>query len=91
MEPRKDSPSVRGKRVPSTPSLSRIDDRDSEILSLAREGPTTLLRISEKMDISFVECLRKAARLQQMGLLRRLDDAPRVNGLHSYIAAKKRI
>ncbi len=71
-------------------SFSTLDDKDSEILSLARDCPITLLSISEKMDISFVECLERAKRLQRLGLLVKTDDSPRYGGLHLYVATRRK-
>lgn len=82
--------SPRGKRV-LPPSLSRIDDRDSEILSLARDRPTTVLSISEKMDLSLVECLHRARELQRIGLLMKLEDPSPHSGLHLYVATQRKI
>ncbi|MCK5291233.1 MAG: hypothetical protein KAR39_04345 [Thermoplasmata archaeon] len=82
--------SPRGKHA-SPPSLSRIDDRDSEILSLARDRPITVLSISEKMDASLVECLHRARRLQRIGLLMKLDDSSPHGRLHLYVATQRRI
>jgi len=72
-------------------SSSRLDNRDWEILSLARDRPTTLVNISERMDISFVECLERAKRLLRMDLLRKLDGSPRPDGLFLYLAVQREI
>jgi len=83
--------SPRGKHILSALSLSRIDDKDSEILSLAGDRPTTVLSISEKMDVPFVECLRRAKRLQRIGLLSKLDDSSPHGRLHLYVATQRKI
>ncbi len=80
--------SPRGRHV-FPPPLSRIDDRDSEILSLARDRPITVLSISEKMDVSLVECLHRSGKLQQMGLLKRAEDLPDSDGFYLYIATEE--
>lgn len=67
-------------------SSSVLDDRDSKILSHTRSRPATLLSVSEKADMSFVECLKRAKRLQRMGFLKRLDDPSCPDGLYLYIA-----
>jgi len=84
-------PSSAVESILSPLSSTRLDKRDSEILSLARDRPTTLVNISERMDISFVECLERAQRLQRMGLLRKLDDPLRSDGLFLYLAVQREI
>lgn len=73
---------------PIAPS-SVLDDKDSKILFLARDRPTTLLNISERTDLSFVECLHRARRLKEMGLLKRAGDTRDDDGLFLYIAGRK--
>ena len=73
----------------STLSFSRIDKRDLEILSLARDSPATLLTLSERMGISFVECLHRARRLLELGLLKRVDSVPGPEGLYLYLATRQ--
>ncbi len=72
-------------------SSSRLDNGDREILSLARDCPVTMLSISEKTEMSFVECLHRAKSLQRMGLLRKLDGPPRSDGLFLYLAVQRKI
>ena len=90
-EGRQDNLFTAGKSVFSTPSSSRLDRKDLEILSHARDGPTTLLSVSQKTEISFVECLHRAKRLQRMSLLKKLDDSPRSDGLYLYLAVQREI
>lgn len=54
-------------------SSSVLDDEDSNIISLTKDRQTTLLSVSERMDIFFVECLHRVQRLQRMGLLKRIE------------------
>ena len=82
----RDGPSSTPKSNSPAPSSSVIDDRDSKILSLTRDRPTTMLNMSERMDISFVECLHRVQRLQRMGLLKRIEGEHHTAGLHLYAA-----
>lgn len=79
-----DGPSSTPKLDSPVPSSSVLDDRDSKILSLTRNRPTTMLNMSERMDISFVECLHRVQRLQRMGLLKRIEGEHRTAGLRLY-------
>lgn len=72
-------------------SSSQLDRKDLEILSHARDCPTTLLSVSERTEISFVECLHRANRLQRMGFLRKLEDPSRFGGLFLYIAVEREV
>lgn len=49
----------------------------------------TVLSISKKMEISFVECLSRATKLKEMGLLRRASDARDDDGLFLYVAGRR--
>ena len=69
-------------------SFSTLDDTDLEILSLTSSHPATLLKVCEKADISFVECLSRARRLQQKGLLKEVDGACGSAGMHLYVATQ---
>jgi hypothetical protein len=69
-------------------SSSKIDRKDVEMLSIATDRPRTLLNICEKMDISFVECLRRASRLQRMGLLEKVGSVSEPAVLYLYVATK---
>lgn len=66
-------------------SSSRLDYKDLEILSLTKSRPITLLSVAQKADMSFIECLKRAERLQRMGLIKKLDDSLCPDGLYSYI------
>lgn len=90
-EGRQDNLLTASKSVFSTPSSSRLDRKDLEILSHAGDGARTLLSVSEKTEMSFVECLHRAKRLQGMGLLKKLDDSPRSDGLFLYLAVRREI
>jgi hypothetical protein len=79
-----DGPSSTPKLDSPAPSSSVLDDRDSKILSLTRDRPTTMLSMSERMEISFVECLHRVQRLQRMGLLKRIESERHTAGLHLY-------
>ena len=70
-------------------SSSGLDKRDKEIISFAGYRPATLLNISEKTDIPFVECLHRTKRLQKMGYLKRVEGAPDSAGLYLYLATRK--
>jgi hypothetical protein len=70
-------------------SSSELDSTDQEILSLVRNRPLTLLTISERMEISFVECLSRATKLKEMNLLTRAGDTRDDDGLFLYIAGRK--
>jgi hypothetical protein len=72
-------------------SSPKLDDRDKEILSLVRDRPSTLLSISDKTNIPFVECLFRARNLQHRGLLRKLSDTCNANGLYLYVAEERSI
>jgi hypothetical protein len=82
-----DDPSSTPKQNSPIPPSSVLDDKDSEILSLTRDRPTTMLSISERMDISFIECLHRIQRLQRMDLLKRIEGKRHTAGLHLYVAA----
>lgn len=73
------------------PSSLVLDDKDSKILSLTRDRPTTMLNMSEKMDVSFVECLHRVQRLRRMGLLKRIEGEHHTAGLHLYAATHEDI
>ncbi len=87
----RDAPSSTPKSDSPASSSSVLDDRDSKILSLTRDRPTTMLNMSEKMDISFVECLHRVQRLQRMGLLKRIEGERHTAGLHLYAATHGKI
>ncbi|TET91581.1 MAG: Lrp/AsnC family transcriptional regulator [Methanomassiliicoccales archaeon] len=72
-------------------SSSELGEKDSEILSLTTNCPVTMLRISQKTDIPFVECLFRARNLQDMGLLRKLSDKCNAHGLYLYLAEERRV
>lgn len=75
---------VQPTRVFDSFSSPKLDDGDLEILSLVRDRPSTLLSISNRTNIPFVECVLRARTLQQRGLLRKLSDACDANGLYLY-------
>lgn len=70
-------------------SSSQLDNSDSKILSLARDCPVTLLRISRRTDIPFVECLRRAVRLERVGLLEKVGEVSEPAKLHLYVATQE--
>lgn len=82
---------VQPTRVFDSFSSPKLDDRDLEILSLVRDRPSTLLSISDRTNIPFVECLFRARTLQQRGLLRKLSDTCDANGLYLYVAEERPI
>ncbi|MCK5292402.1 MAG: hypothetical protein KAR39_10350 [Thermoplasmata archaeon] len=79
--------------IPNPPLLSssKLGDADSEILSLASGCPITLISVSRKMDIPFVECLSRAKKLEEMGLLERLEGPSRPGGLLLYLATRGKL
>ena len=79
--------------IPNPPALSssKLGDIDSEILSLASGCPITLMRLSKKIDIPFVECLSRAKKLEEMGLLERLEGPSRPRGLRLYLATRGKL
>jgi hypothetical protein len=70
-------------------SSSELDSTDQGILSLVRNRPLTVLGISKKMEISFIECLSRATKLKEMSLLKRAGDTRDDDGLFLYIARRK--
>ena len=72
-------------------SSSKLGDTDSEILSLASGCPITLMSVSRKMDIPFIECLSRAKKLEEMGLLERLEGPSRPGGLRLYLATRAKL
>ena len=70
----------------SSPS---IDETDRRILSLTESNPMTILTVAEKMDIPFVECLRRTRKLWRMELLERTDAEPEEVGLYRYSAVER--
>lgn len=79
--------------TPNPPALSssKLGDTDSKILSLASGCPITLMSLSEKTDIPFVECLSRAKKLEEMGLLERLEGPSRPRGLRLYLATRGKL
>jgi DNA-binding Lrp family transcriptional regulator len=71
-------------------SSSPPDRMDSEILSLIGDRPMTALKVAEKMDMSFIECLARIRKLWVLNLLERIDAEPEENGLYRYSAAVKK-
>jgi hypothetical protein len=67
-------------------SSPKLDDRDKEILSVVKDRPSTLLKISERTNIPFVETLFRARSLRRRGLLRKLGGECDSNGLYLYVA-----
>lgn len=72
-------------------SSSELDEKDFEMLVLAADGPTTLLHLSEKMDIFFVECLGRARKLRGMGLLKRIETPHRSDGMNLYVTTSGKV
>lgn len=70
-------------------SSPKLDQRDREILSTVRGNPMTILRVSEKMHIPFVECLKRARKLLTLNLLERVDAEPEEVGLYRYAARER--
>lgn len=70
-------------------SSSSPDKTDSEILSLTGDRPMTILKVAEKIDISFVECLARMRKLWRLNLLERIDVEPEEVGLYRYTATVK--
>ncbi len=79
--------------IPNPPTLSssKLGGTDSEMLSLASGCPITLMSVSRKMDIPFVECLSRAEKLEEMGLLERLEGPSRPRGLLLYLATRGKL
>lgn len=67
-------------------SSYHLKETDAQILEMAAGCPTTLMRIAKSLELPYVECLKRAKRLEERGLLRRLDGPSRPGGLHLYIA-----
>jgi hypothetical protein len=67
-------------------SFSTVGKTDTELLSFFMGRASTVLSASKKVDISFVECLHRAKRLESVGLLKRIDNPPLTRGLYLYIA-----
>ena len=86
-----DDSSITGIPNPPVLSSSKLGDTDSEILSLASGCPTTLMSVSRKMDIPFIECLSRARKLEEMGLLERLEGPSRPGGLLLYLATRGKL
>jgi hypothetical protein len=70
-------------------SSPKLDAKDKEILSLVKDRPSTLLAISDKTNIPFVECMFRARQLRQRGLLKKLSETCDANGLYLYVAGEK--
>lgn len=83
--------SIAGIPDPPAFSSSKLGDTDSEILSLASGCPITLRSLSKKMDIPFAECLSRAKKLEEMGLLERLEGPSRPRGLRLYLATRGKL
>ncbi|TET90462.1 MAG: Lrp/AsnC family transcriptional regulator [Methanomassiliicoccales archaeon] len=70
-------------------SSSTPDGTDEKILTLAADRPVTLLNISKRIDIPFVECLRRVRDLERKGFLERIGDLCEPAQLHLYVATKQ--
>ncbi|MEE9223401.1 MAG: hypothetical protein V3U51_01450 [Thermoplasmata archaeon] len=49
------------------------------------------MSVSRKMDIPFIECLSRAKKLEEMGLLERLEGPSRPGGLLLYLATRGKL
>lgn len=70
-------------------SSSPLEEGDTDISSLIEDNPMTILCISEKLDIPFIDCLLRTRRLWRMGLLERIDAEPDSVGLYRYSVPAK--
>lgn len=65
-------------------SSSHLDEMDVEILSLIKDRPMTILHLSERMDIPFLEGLARMRKLWKMGFLERAHAEDEEIGLYRY-------
>lgn len=72
-------------------SSSTPDRTDEKILTLATDHPVTLLNISKRVDIPFVEGLRRVRWLEDVGLLKKVGDVSEPATLHLYLTTRQRV